>query len=121
MERAGPEFLTSNPEDNALNPTPEQIEQLQPVYRHFLLALRPVVESRDSTLKVTGVPLGRIYSLLRMHGDPYEPEVIGQALNTAGLVQEDRLGFYSPTAKGVYVIRALIGTPAPLLAPPLPF
>ncbi len=79
-----------------------------------MLALRPVRDSRHSAVRVSGIPLSRIFNAL---GPTYEytPEQIrglAEKLKQAGLIQEiDKFGFVAPTGKGEELIGALLGLP----------
>jgi hypothetical protein len=100
--------------------TQQELDQIPRVYRDFLLALRPVLDFEDGPLKITGIPRGRIQSLLTMKGHHFEFDALASELEAADLVRHDRLGFYVPTAKGASLIRALFGPTEPAEAPPLP-
>lgn len=98
----------------------EQLDQIPDVYRDFLVSLRPILDSEGMPMRIDGIPRGRVHSLMRMLGHPYEFDEIADVLKEAGLVKEDRLGFFSPTDKGRRLIRQMIGDTKPTPAPPLP-
>lgn len=103
--------------------TPEQIEQIPRVYRDFLLALKPVIDSESMPVRISGIPRGRIHSLLMMRGydlDEGKFDYLIDELGGAGLIEQDRLGFFWPTGKGTRWIRALFGPTVPESYPPLP-
>lgn len=92
---------------------------LDPVYRDFLLALREMVETEGRTLRVSGIPAGMISYALRMQGHPYNADEIGRKLQEAELVVRDDAGFYLPTERGKRVIRELLGKREKLAVPHL--
>lgn len=106
--------------------TPEQIEQIPDVYRDFLLALKPVVDSRqpEAVLKVTGIPYGRIFEYMRTrYGlEAHEIREVSDTLRKRDLVDEDKLGFLIPTGPGEQLIDALAEEreEAPSRVPPFP-
>src|SRR4051794_18467259 len=100
--------------------TAEQIEQIPEVYRDFMLVLKAIPDSRHSVLKISGIPLGRIYSALQMKYD-YDFDrfrAIADTLRAQGFVEVDSLGFFKPTGEGEALIRAIAGMPAGI--PPFP-
>jgi hypothetical protein len=91
--------------------TRDQIDDIPTVYRDFLLALRPVIDSRKrgAILQITAVPYADMYEYLRTHYD-YSPDAIEQVarnLKARGLVEEDEYRFFVPTEKGAQLIEAL--------------
>ena len=106
--------------------TVERLEQIPEVYRDFMLVLKPVVDSKvpGVVLRINGIHFGTIYETLSSrHG--YDMEQVRQLahnLRAAGWINEDNLGFFTPTATGETVIRALggAGSAVKLRVPPLP-
>ena len=106
--------------------TVEQLEQISEVYRDFLTVLKPVLDSKapGTILRITGIPFGMIYNVLsNKYG--YDVERVRQLahnIRAQGLIEEDSLGFFTPTAKGEDLIRALsgMGDAIEKRVPPLP-
>jgi len=91
--------------------TPEKLDTIPEVYRDFMMTLKPVLDSRDPrvVLRFTGIPFGQIYNGLTTRHD-YEVEQVRELarnLEQAGFVQEDRLGFFTPTEAGEELIKAM--------------
>jgi hypothetical protein len=102
--------------------TKDQIEQLHPVYRDFMMALKPVIDSRQQPFQIAGIPSGRVYdNSARKYGfDPHQFFEIGRNLSRKGLVELDKFGFYAPTALGEEFIQILAGElPSCADVPPL--
>ena len=102
-----------------------QVEQIPEVYRDFLLALSPVVESRreGSVVRIGGVPFSRVFDAVSDLHDYDLPQVreLAHNLKAKGYINEDRFGFLSPTALGEDVIRVLApSVEEPVSVPPLP-
>src|SRR5436309_2245310 len=102
----------------------EQLEKIPEVYQDFMLILRPVIDSRDAVLKISGIPLGQVFSALRTkyQYEPQEVRELAQNLREGGLINQDDLGFLTPTGKGEALIRAIAGNqePVPSRVPELP-
>lgn len=91
--------------------TPEQLEQIPQVYRDFMTVLKPVLDSKapERVLKINGIHFNMIYEALSNWYD-YDMEQVRQLahnLRRDGWIEEDKLGFFKPTAKGEDLIRAL--------------
>jgi hypothetical protein len=91
--------------------TSEQIEKIPSVYRDFMLALKPVLDTRQSVLTIAAIPLGSVYDALLTRYDLTAEQFrqLADNLRKAGLIDEDRLGFLTPTDKGEGLIDALAG------------
>jgi hypothetical protein len=106
--------------------TLEQLDQIPEVYRDFLIVLKPVLDSKAPgiVLRINGIPFGMIYhALSNKHGyDVEQVRQVAQNLRRAGWIDEDQLGFFTPTATGEDLIRALSGTGSAVgqRVPPLP-
>jgi hypothetical protein len=106
----------------------KKIDRIPEVYRDFMLSLKPVVDCRrrpdEYPIKVTGVHLGQIFNILRMRHqlNPEEIREIATTVRQKGLVEENKLGFIKPTAKGEGLIDALVEAEAPVASrvPPFP-
>lgn len=98
--------------------TDKQLERIPEVYRDFLLALRPVVDSEDegAALNISGIPAGQVFHFLRLnHGyEPREIDELYRNLAQQQLVERDKWGFYYPTDKGKALIRRLVRDQAPM-------
>jgi hypothetical protein len=74
-------------------------------------------------VRIGGVPFSRVYEAVNRTHDFDLPQVqeLAHNLKSKGYIQEDKLGFLSPTALGEDVIRALVPTVSePVVVPPLP-
>jgi hypothetical protein len=107
--------------------TKEKIDSIHPVYRDFLLALKPVIDTRKrgAVIQVGAVHYGQILDSLRSDYGQYNSDEIAQVareLKARGLVEEDKFGFFRPTDKGELLIEALAGEQEPALStiPPFP-
>jgi hypothetical protein len=105
--------------------TKEQVERIPDVYRDFLLALAPVVESqrKGSVVKIGGVPFSHVFAAVSKLHDYDLPQVreLAHNLEEKGYIRQDRFGFLSPTSLGEEVIRVLIPSiDEPVVVPPLP-
>jgi len=103
--------------------TKEQIEKIPEVYLDFMMALKPIIDTRRSVVAVSAVPLGSVYnSLLTRY--PYSPQEVRQIadnLKKAELIREDSLTFLTPTVKGEALINELAGSEdSPNGVPPFP-
>jgi hypothetical protein len=103
---------------------PEELEKIPAVYRDFLLALKPIIDSRNSAVRIAGIPIGHLYSAIAFrHGyDLAQVTALARNLVSEGYVEMDKLGFYKPTGKGEDLILAIAGEPLPENAniPPFP-
>ncbi|HTU93807.1 MAG TPA: hypothetical protein VMF69_27250 [Gemmataceae bacterium] len=106
--------------------TPEQLEQIPEVYRDFMVVLKPVLDSKapGRVLRINGIPFGMVYEALSNRYD-YDIEQVRQLAHNLcreGWIEEDNLGFFTPTAKGEDLIRALSGSEDGVrkTVPPLP-
>jgi hypothetical protein len=102
----------------------ERIESIPEVYLDFMRVLKPVIDTRDEVLKITGIPLAQVFNAFRTKYQ-YEPREIRElALNLEerGLISRDRFGSLVPTALGEALIQALAENeqPAPSRVSPLP-
>jgi hypothetical protein len=92
--------------------THEKILQIPEEYRDFMLTLKPVLDSKrpETILRTTGIPFGRIVSLLTSKYEYRLDEFrkLADILYQRGLVQEDNLGFFVPTTEGESFIRAIV-------------
>ena len=91
--------------------TREQIEKIPDVYRDFMIALKPIIDTRQSVMTIAALPLGSVYNALQTRYD-YSPQQVRQIadnLRQAGLIEEDRLSFLTLTGKGEALIKALAG------------
>jgi len=95
-----------------MNLTAEKIGQIPEVYRDFMMVLSPVVETRGAALRISGIPWGMIVGQLstKYSYDHQHLRTVADNLRSQGFVDEDRFGFFAPTAKGEELIRALAGT-----------
>lgn len=104
--------------------TKAQLDRVPDIYRDFMLTLSPIIRSRDEVLRINGIPLGRIFTALvtKYQYTPEQIRKIADNLVGEGWVAEDKLGFFSPTAKGEDILRAILDAqePEPVDVPPLP-
>lgn len=106
--------------------TVEQLEQIPELYRDFLIVLKPVLDSKSpgKVLRINGIPFGMIYNALSTkHGlDVEQVRQAAQNLRQAEWIDEDKLGFFTPTAKGEDLIRALSASESQVVqrVPPMP-
>src|SRR5690348_789 len=104
--------------------TREQIEKIPEVYRDFMMALKPVIDTRQSVMTIAAIPLGSVYNALLTRYDfgPQQVRQIADNLKRAGLIEEDRLSFLTPTGKGEALIEAIAGTEETITngVPPFP-
>ena len=91
--------------------THEKISQVPEVYRDFMVILKPILDSKrpEAILRITGIPFGRIASLLgaKYDYDAQAVRLIADNLRREDFVTEDTLGFFQPTAKGESFIAAV--------------
>src|SRR5262245_17190218 len=104
--------------------TKSQLEQVPEVYRDFMTQLIPIIDSRQSPLRINGIPLARILDNLSTRY-PYSSEglrKVAHALQAQDLIRLDELGFVQPSAKGEDFINSLRGEPSLIEEeiPPLP-
>ncbi len=106
--------------------TPEQLEQIPEVYRDFMIVLKPILDSKapERVLRINGVHFGMVYEALsNKYGyDVEQVREVARNLRRDGWIEEDNLGFFTPTAKGEDLIRALGGSENGVgkAVPPLP-
>ena len=106
--------------------TPEQLEQIPEVYRDFMTVLKPVLDSKapGRVLRINGIHFGMVYEALsNKYG--YEIEQVRELahnLRRDGWIEVDDLEFFTPTARGEELIRALSGSENGVgkSVPPLP-
>jgi hypothetical protein len=93
--------------------TKDKLAQLPEPYRDFLRILKPVIDSRkpETILRITGIPFGMLYGRLADKYDysPQQVRELADNLLRAGYVQEDKLGFFTPTVEGEQLVLALVG------------
>ena len=106
--------------------TKDTLDKIHPVYRDFMLALKPIIDSRTQPFQIRGMPASQIYDAsARKYGfDPQQFYEIADNLRQQDLIERDKFGFYSPTGKGEALIRDLFrlligGEPLPGTVPPL--
>lgn len=94
--------------------TSEQLGQIPEVYRDFMIALKPILDSKapGRVLQIHGVHFGMVYEALsNKYGyDLEQVRELAHNLRRDGWIEEDHLGFFTPTAKGEDLIRALSGS-----------
>jgi hypothetical protein len=106
--------------------TSDQLKQIPEVYRDFMIVLKPILDSKapGRILQITGIPFGMIYQALsNKHGyDSQQVRQLAHNLRVRGWIAEDDLGFFTPTAEGEDLIRALSGSENEVrkTVPPLP-
>lgn len=105
--------------------TRDQIEQIPEVYREFLLVLKPILDSRGAVLKISGIPLGKVFNALapKYGYTPSHVLALAGELQKNGLINPvDTLGFVTPTPKGEDLIAAIAGArePEPINIPRFP-
>ena len=106
--------------------THEQLVQIPEVYRDFMRTLWPITESRDpdAILKTTAMPVGRIYTQLREIYDYSQQQMrkITDNLKEGGWINEDSMGFITPTTKGEQLLKQIKDWHEPMMeqVPPLP-
>lgn len=104
----------------------EQLEQIPEVYRDFMIVLKPVLDSKapGRVLQIHGVHFGMVYETLstKYGYDLEQVHEVAHNLRRDGWIEEDNLGFFTPTAKGEDLIRALSGSENGVgkTVPPLP-
>ncbi|MGH7172330.1 MAG: hypothetical protein ACRELF_06860 [Gemmataceae bacterium] len=93
--------------------TAEKLEQIPEVYRDFMIVLKPVLDSKapGRVLRINGIHFGMVYETLsNQHGyDVEQVREVAHNLRRQGWIEEDNLGFFTPTAKGEDLIAALSG------------
>ncbi len=91
--------------------TKEQIDNVPEIYRDFMLALKPILDSRNEVFQISGIPLGRVYSGLssKYAYGPRDVRQVADNLKEQGFIQEDQLGFLTLTGKGESFVKALVG------------
>lgn len=106
--------------------TLEQLERIPEVYRDFMIVLKPVLDSKTPgrVLRINAIHFNTVYEALSNRYD-YDVEQVRQVahnLRRDGWIEEDNLGFFTPTAKGEDLIRALSGSANGVgkTVPPLP-
>ena len=102
--------------------TKEKIESLHPVYKDFMMALKPIMDSRAQPFQIRGFPTGQVYDAsARKYGfDPHQFHEIAENLRREGLIERDRFGYYYPTGLGEHFIHVLTADqPDPSRVPPL--
>ena len=89
--------------------TNEQFQAIDPVYRDFMLALKPIIDSRSQPFQIRGMPASKIYDAsARKYGfDPHQFYEIAENLRTQGLIERDEFEFYYPTSRGEALIQEL--------------
>jgi hypothetical protein len=94
--------------------TVEQLEQIPEVYRDFMIVLKPVLDSKapGRLLRINGIHFGMVYEALsNKYGyDVEQVREVAHNLRRDGWIEEDNLEFFTPTAKGEDLIRALSGS-----------
>lgn len=104
----------------------DKLEEIPEVYRDFLTVLKPVLDSKAPgvILRITAIPFGMIYNALsnKYAYDIEQVRRLAQNLRAQGFIEEDSLGFFTPTAKGEDLIQALngMGGAVEKRVPPLP-
>ena len=95
--------------------TKDYVSQIPEPHRDFLLALWPIIDSRQThaVLQIGGMPFSRLYGmLLQRHGyEPFEARRVADDLKQAGLVEEDLHGFFTPTGRGEALLLAIREVP----------
>lgn len=106
--------------------TAEQLQQIPEVYRDFMIILKPVLDSKapGRVLRINAIHFNEVYAYLsnRYDYDVEQIRLVAHNLRRDGWIEEDRLGFFTPTAKGEDLIRALSGLENGMgkTIPPLP-
>jgi hypothetical protein len=106
--------------------TPEQLQQIPEVYRDFMIILKPVLDSKmpGRILRINAIHFSEVYEALsnRYGYDVEQACQVAHNLRRDGWIEEDNLGFFTPTAKGEDLIRALSGSENGVgkTVPPLP-
>jgi hypothetical protein len=94
--------------------TKEQIEKIPLIYQDTLLALEPILRSRESPLRINGIHASRLIGLGERHGLTSEGmKQVLHNLESRSLIEIDKLGFVQPTANGEDLINAIQGSTAP--------
>jgi hypothetical protein len=97
-----------------MNWTQEMLDRVPEVYRDFMLTLKPIVDSRQPNvvLRINGIHIGQVYGALSAEHDYKFDQVreLARNLRREGWIEEDSLGFFTPTAKGEQFILALTET-----------
>lgn len=80
----------------------EKLVPIPVVYLTFMESLWPVLIPPGPQMLVSGIPFSQIYwRLHELHGyDTAQVRSLADNLVKAGLVREDKLGFFSPTEEG---------------------
>jgi hypothetical protein len=104
--------------------TKDKVNLIPEVYRDFLLALRPILDSQHEIVKINGVPLGQVFNALatKYDYDPRQIDALLQNLRARDLVDQDRLGFVLLRPRGEQLLRFLLTerSPEPVQVPQLP-
>lgn len=95
--------------------TKDYVSKIPEPHRDFLLSLWPIIDSRrtGAVLRISGIPFSRLYGmLLQHHGyEPFEARQVADDLKLAGLVEEDKHQFFTPTGRGEALLLAMQGVP----------
>jgi hypothetical protein len=93
------------------NMTKEQVDQLKPIDRDFMMVLRPVMDTREAkaALRITGIPFGMIYNAISTHHGCNIDQVrkLADNLRSKNYLTEDKFGFFVPTGTGEELIKSL--------------
>ncbi|MHB1425462.1 MAG: hypothetical protein ACYC3I_20025 [Gemmataceae bacterium] len=106
--------------------TAEQLARIPEVYRDFMIVLKPVLDSKapGRVLRINGIHFGMVYEALsNKHGfDIDQVRELACNLHRDGWIDVDNLEFFTPTARGEELIRALSGSENGVgkTVPPLP-
>jgi hypothetical protein len=88
----------------------EQLEQIPEVYKDFMLALKPMIDSRDQALHISGIPVGLVYSALARKYSEYDASQVKELLRNLrhqDFVDQDKFGFIVLRPKGEALIATL--------------
>lgn len=95
--------------------TNEYVSKIPEPHRDFLLALWPIIETRQThaVLRISGMPFSRLYGvLLQRHGyEPFEARRVADDLKQEGLIEEDSHEFFTPTERGEALLLAIRAVP----------
>jgi hypothetical protein len=90
--------------------TDQNIKDLHPVYKDFMTALKPIIDSRTRPFQIRGLPASQIYDAsARKYGfSPEQFYEIAENLRKQGYIEVDKFGLIYPTGSGEALIGQLL-------------
>ena len=105
--------------------TAEKVRQIPQMYCDALLALKPIIDTRNAIVRIRAVPLRQIFNAVAFKHNLTLSQVKNLARNLAKeqlIRAEDDPDFYVLTEEGEDLVRAIAGEPVPEVEeiPPFP-